>query len=140
MTGRDDNEGECSSHGHALLQIDKQRVLLHLQIVFHSLNVRREIAVGSFGFFMFGLQLVQAGCDDLDLIDQGVVDLVRAVLHLGPAAAPLEPGLRHPEREVELGEGSCQPLQARRHVVCLLESEDRKVTGEVEHGEGWRET
>ena len=89
VAGRNDYAGKSSPHGHAFLLINKQRVLLDLEILFHSFDLFQHIGMSGSGLVKFVFKLFYAGRDNFDLLDQIVIGLVGAVLHFWPLASLL---------------------------------------------------
>ena len=102
--------GEAATHGHTLLLVDEQRVLLDLNVALEALLVAQQVLQRLVALVELVLEVLDAGRNLGDLLDELVVRLVIAGLDVGPAGPLLEPRLGHAERRVLGRDGDLEPL------------------------------
>ena len=90
--------------------VDEQRVLLDLQVLLQALAVAQEVLQGLVGLVQLVLQHLDALGDLGHLLDQLVVRLVVAGLHVRAAGPLLEAGLGHAQWRVLGGDIALEPL------------------------------
>ena len=100
VSGRDDIVWETTTHGHALLLVDQQRVLLYFNVLLQPLLVPQQVLERVAAFIKLVLQQLDATGDLGHLLDQLVVGLVVAGLHVRASGSLLQAGLGNAKRRV----------------------------------------
>ena len=91
---------ETATQRHVLLLVDEQRVGLDLDVVLEPFLVLEQILQGLVGLLQLVLEVLDAGVQLVHLLDELVVRLVVAGLHVGAAGPLLQPRLGHAQRRV----------------------------------------
>ena len=100
VSSNDDIVAEMPSHGHTLLPVYEQAVVLHFNVLLKALLVATEVLQRVVSLLELVLQVLDALVQLRHLLHQLVVRSVIAVLHVGAPEAFLQAGLSHPERRV----------------------------------------
>lgn len=116
---------ETSTHWHALLLINQQRILLHFDVFLKSLFVSEQIWESFIALGKFVLEEFDALSDLADLLEQLLVRGVITSLDLRSPSPLLQSCLRHPQRRVLGGDVTLESLKIPFLFSNLLKFEQK---------------
>ena len=112
--------GKVFPHGHALLLVNHQRVLLDFDVLVEAVAVLEEVVQGGVALGQLVLQQPDHVEQVAHLHGQVGVRFVVAQLDVGPPQPLLEPRLGELEGRVLAGDGRPQPVHRLLGLVDLL--------------------